>query len=257
MSNTAINHYLSQFIIRNFAENHEQLYELNLQTGMIKPRSVTNLFSGRRLWNQNFEDKLTKNIENDLAKVIRKVRNMPFAERPELFQAHEIIDKKDCDIISRIVFQPLLFQAKDSKEAIKNLEPFINNSDYIKSHSQIFYVKIRKDLANVTPLVLIDNSVYICPVYINKPNLSAHIAFSYPISPYEFILFLSYQDVLSFLEQHSYSVHEINMRAITQQNKECRIASANKQYLELIKNTINSYTMNTDICKVIAARYPS
>ena len=138
MGNTAVNHYLSQFIIRNFAPNHEQLYELNLKTGNIKPRSVLNLFSGRRLWNQEFEDKLTKTIENELSRVIRKVRNMPLADRKEIFQAHEITDKRDCDVITRIVFQPLLFQAKDSEKAIKNLELFLDNSEYMKPPSQIF-----------------------------------------------------------------------------------------------------------------------
>ena len=195
MSKTAVNHYVSQFIIRNFAPNGEQLYELDLKTGAIRPKSTINLFSGRRLWNQEIENKITKNVENDLARVIKKIRNTPLAEREELFQAQEVYDKSDCNILTRLMLQSGLFQSKNDKEAIEDYEKFIDNSSWIQADNQVFYVRIQKRVTASTPLVLIDNNMYICPVYVNGHKILAHVVFVYVISPFELILVAAYQNV--------------------------------------------------------------
>lgn len=259
MSKVKNQHYLSRCISKNFiTKDNKKFYEYDCNNKKIKEKNIENLFSARRIWGQDFEQILSKEYENKLSVILNKYANIninrvriPFKSHFEETQFNGLVVENEDDriVLSKLLIQQLLLQKKnkgmiDDMEE-KNLSYFFKYSKGIAGN--IVLVEINP-LMFSCPLILIDTMsfAYFVPD-INKKDIIGHIQFMFPITPYRFLIWGNEEDLNYFCYKYR-NIHYLNLCRIEQQEKKCRIATQDKEYLELLVKQIDEFsTENTSI----------
>lgn len=262
-------HYLSRCISKNFIiTNNRTFYEYDCSDynvdKQIKEKNIGKLFSARRIWGQDFEQKLNEEFENKLAVILRKYVNirinrtrLPLRTHLEevQFNGRVIESEEDKNILSKLLIQQLLLQKKNKMliddEYEKILSSFLQCSGVLKGN--IVLVEVNP-LALSCPLILIDSMIYVyfIPNMKNNDNLG-HIQFMFPISPSRFLLWGNKQDIDYFCKKYK-NIHYLNLCRIEQQEKKCRIATQDKDYLELLIKDIDAFSSGNIHVKVTSMR---
>ena len=255
-------HYLSRCISKNFVTTkNNTFYEYdcgdNNPDKKIREKNINKLFSARRIWGQNIEKKLSEEFENKLAKILKKYANIKINRfraplnthvKEKEFNALVIDNEEDKNVLSKLLIQQIMLQKKNSNviddEQEKNLSYFLEYPGGLEGN--ITLVEIHPSIP--IPLILIDAMLffYFIPNSDNTDNWG-HIQFMFPISTSRFLLWGNKKDVEYFCYKYQ-NIHYLNLCRVAQQEKKCRIATQNKEYLELLIKQINTlYFDNTQV----------
>ena len=266
MSNTKNNHYLSQCISKNFAKgyNPPTFWEYNPHTKETKPKNITKLFAKRRAWGQDLETAISKNFETKLAPVLREYAECeiqrlrifgPNGITEPQFNGMVITNGEHRTLLSKLCYQTILLQRINSnpddeiEQLLVDFYSIDNNplKDFVLSLHEIHPLK------HQIPLILTDGMLFICPVPQNSKKHPYHIIFMFPICEYRFLLWSSCKTDVEYFCHAYQDIHRLNLCRIDQHNKECRIASPNRAYLDFLIPQITSFSNRRGI-KITASR---
>lgn len=266
MSKTKNNHYLSQCISKNFVKgyNPPTFWEYNPNTKETKPKNITKLFAKRRAWGQDLETAISENFETKLAPVLReyaecKIQRLrifgPNGITEPPFNGMVITNEEHRTLLSKLCYQTILLQRiystpdDETEQLLTDFYRIDNNplKDLVLSLHEIHPLRCQ------IPLVLTDGMLFICPVPQNNKEHSYHITFMFPISEHRFLLWSSSKTDVDYFCHKYQNIHRLNLCRINQHNKECRIASADKTYLESLIPQIALFAEPQDL-KVTISR---
>lgn len=268
MSKVKNQHYLSRCISKNFiTTNNSKFYEYDCSESnvdkKIREKNINKLFSARRIWGQDFEKKLSEDFENKLAKILNKYVNIEINRYRVSFKTHSeemqfnalvIENEEDRNILSRLLIQQLLLQKKNRNviddEQEKILLYCLEHFEGLKGN--VILVEINPLIP--IPLILIDAMpfLYFVPDS-DKTDSLGHIQFMFPINPSRFLLWGNKLDVDYFCYKYQ-NIHYLNLCRIEQQEKKCRIATQDKEYLELLIEQIDKFSSGNTQVKITSAR---
>lgn len=269
MSRVKNQHYLSRCISKNFiTTNNRTFYEYDCSANnvdkKIKEKNIEKLFSARRIWGQDLEQKLGEEFENKLAVILKKYVDIEI-NRPRLplkthleemqFNGQVIEEEEDRKILSKLMLQQILLQKKNRNMIDDEQEKFLSScleySGGLKGN--VVLVEINPLMLSCL-LVLIDAMLfaYFIPNKKNKDNLG-HIQFMFPISPSRFLLWGNKPDMDYFCYKYK-NIHYLNLCRIEQQEKKCRIATQDKEYLKLLIEQIDTFSSGNTQVNITSVR---
>lgn len=255
MKETKRNHYLSQCISKNFiTEGNKMFWQYDCSgKKQIVAKNITRLYSELRIWNQELEDCLSHSWENELAEdlkylVNKKMQRVMIPGREGFvvpqFHIEPITDVNMEKRLSKLIFQTILLQRKNAKEKDiqieKNIKEFYERDFSMKL--PVSLVEINPIVPYYPPLILVDGMLFIYYIpHANKKNgTSGHIAFMFPISTKRMLIWGN-REALDYFCQEYQNIHYLNLCRIEQQNKKCKIATQNKQYMEILVPQIDGF----------------
>ncbi len=267
MSDTKRNHYLSQCISKNFIINDTQTfwtYDCKQRNG-LQEKKIKKLFSSLRIWNQEFENTLGRNVENLVSKDLKYLAEkqmlktiIPSNEglRVPQFYCEAINDEEMEKRLSKLIFQTMLVQRNNKKNPDVGVE-----STIAKFYEADVGIKMPLTLVEINsiglypPLILIDCMCFsfFVPKTDRINNTCGHVCFSFPISPRRMLVWGNVEDVSFFCKKYA-NIHYFNLCRIEQQKKQCIIASQDKPYLELISKHIDGFSSGDRQVRVESVR---
>ena len=257
-------HYLSQCYIKNFAKvGHETFFEYDCVSKTFQTRNIKKLFAGYRYWSDTFEVGLSIKYENELANILKKLANYPikrqvFISRDKLiipeFLCVQIVDESDRRSISKLLLQQILIQQKSSDSSDKIPEDQLEAiffSEGIDLGCPVLF-EITQE-SNMPPLLLIDSIFFsfIAPS-MDKEKLG-NLCFVCPISSNRLVIWGNDEDCNFFARKYA-DINYLNLCRIEQQEKKCRIASQNNEYLVWLSNRIHQFD-SRESTRITACRY--
>ena len=266
MSTTKNNHYLSQCIARNFITNNTaSFWQYNCETkGPLVERNIKKLFSKRKAWNQEFENILSRDLENNLAPIVKRLVSCTIERKRFVgkgfteaeFNCIAISDTNECIQLSKIILQTGIFQmaniAEPEIDTNNGLAKHITGNG-LKGLANPILVEINP-LMNAPPLILIDDMPFLFFTPSQNRDSSGSVAFSFPISPSRFLIWSNDSELHYFCRKY-HDINFLNLCRIEQNHKKCTIASQNKEYLENLIQTISSFDSG-DSPRISTARKP-
>lgn len=254
MSKTKNNHYIPRHIIENFRLPDNPMYVYDFSVRKFSEKSKERLFSGRRLWSQETEDQLNKEIDDKMAHAIASVRKIMPKDEPinSTYFVEIVTDFLLQKIFNKFILQILSFKFYIGKGEESILKSFFA-SDLKTSELPVIYIRVNSKLSELLPYVLIDNMIFIDVLPPENPSESVgEICFVYPISPSELILLGNKNHCIQLIKRYP-TPHLLNMAAIRHQNIECQVACGNKKYLNLLVQSLDFHE-RSEIFPVIADR---
>ncbi len=248
---SALQHYVSRCILKNFiTENNETFFVYDCNNRTLTPKNIHKLFANYRSWSDKFEKTLDQKFENLLGPVLNKYVGYQFKksyiigrksiEIPQ-FLAMQIQDESDRRIISKMFYQNILMQQQNLTEDEKTPENILD-SIFEGNESRLQYpllLETQTDTAKM-PYILVDGMIF----YFIAPdkNISklGHFCFVCPISPSRLILWGDERDFEFYIKKY-WNINYFNLCCIEQQNKNCKIASQNKEYIKWISGKVDSF----------------
>ena len=258
MAKTKNMHYLSQCISINFLSNDKPktFWEYNPETGKTVPKNIEKLFARRRSWGQELEEVLSGNsYENKMGPLLKELSQKkmkrlrvfgPTGIREVQFNAEEIENSEHTKLLSKLLLQIALLQrsVKSPDEEVEKVLREIFASDGIAINMHLLLVEINP-LMPSPPLVLIDGMTfhYIVPDLTGKT--AGHGCFMFPISERRFLLWISKKEDYTYFAAKYKNIHYLNLCRISQHEKKCRVACANKEYLEQLVQNMSLFNENS------------
>lgn len=254
MAKTKNNHYLSQCISINFAEGYQPktFWEYNPITKELRPKNINRLFAKRRAWGQELESVIADGFENKLGPILKKYaecdmqRGKVFGPKgiyEVQFNGFAIQDESEKSVLSKLLCQTLLLQISNTSlhgEETTLSKIFHSEADFSQAFMlSLFEVNPR---LNCPPLVLLDGMTYIFIVPDNDGKHIGHVGFMFPINENRMLLWTSRKEDVAYFAKQYMDIHYLNLCRINQHNKECRIASANKEYLNTVIRDMKLFT---------------
>ena len=253
MSNksTKNNHYVSIGFAKNFRTQKSDMWKLDCISGHITNRSTSaeRLFAGRKLWSQDLEDAYNT-LENQVIPLIDEILLLPFKPVASSNAVEiEVLPDKYKKVLDYILQTTILQRANTpkSKEVDEEIHSKFFSSELVLPAEKIYLIRYNQIAFKKTPLVLIDNCVSAVPTpKVNNTPLEYSLAFIIPISPFN-CLFFGNRKQLDFFAPKHINPHNLNIYRILQENKQCQIASQNKQYLEILKSEYQHHNLSSAI----------
>lgn len=257
-------HYLSQCISINFLPNDKSktFWQYNPETREIVPKNIEKLFARRRSWGQELEEVLAGNsYENKMGPLLKELsqKNMerlrifgPTGIKEVQFNAEEIENSEHIKLLSKLLLQIVLLQrsAESPNEEIEKVLRVFFGSNEIALNMHLLLVEINPKMSS-PPLVLIDGMpfLYVVPDLTNKT--SGHCCFMFPISERRFLLWISKKEDYTYFAAKYKNIHYLNLCRISQHEKKCRVACANREYLEQLVQNMSLFNENSKIPIII------
>ena len=237
MRKTKNNHYVSQWLIRNFKKD-EVLYRLDCKTKKIEIKSEEKLFAKRRLWSEKTEGVVGKEFDTQYAPLIRKIRTFPFeSNKKDILVFHRICDKGIAQDLNEFMDkQTMIFKTAVNLVPEADLGMMLSAQE--KDIFEVYYGIVNKEISKYTPLLLIDNPVFMDIAIKDAKEMTYELCFMFPISECEILVFAKNLEILTKVFKGYHSIHELNVHMIAQNKAECQIASTNKRYLEMIAGSL-------------------
>lgn len=261
MSKSKNRHFVSQCISKNFVAPNEQknfwMYDCKTKQAPVV-KSVDRLFSKRRVWNDHFEKLLSSNVyENKLAPILKRFATQEMNHRVSRSDSRVLIQQfagvvisndEERNIVTKLLLQPVLLQAALKQSGIESdvdmLEKFYQAD--LASQFNVVLMENNPRCPSV-PLVLMDNMLFVFFTPTQVPNTLGKVNYFFPISTYRFLLWTSSKEDCEFFCRKYSNIHELNLERISQQNKECQIATQNKDYLDFLIPQIEKYQSKEQI----------
>ncbi len=256
---SSLQHYLSRCIIRNFVtKSNNTFFEYDCVSGKLSPKNLNKLFAGYRLWSEKFEETLGREFENKLAPVLKKYANcsiktnytigLKSIEIPQ-FSGFQINDENDHKILSKIIFQQVLLCQRDNNLEEEKISRFFENESLKIQYPVLF--EIARAIYH-PPLILVDGMVFTFLAPDKNISKIGHVCFMCPISTNRFIVWGNQDDCDFFAKKYS-NINYLNLCMIEQQDKQCKIASQDKDYIIWLSSHIRLFNSGENI-KIKAIR---
>lgn len=255
MSKSKNRHYVSQCISKNFiapdGPKNFWMYDCETKHAPVV-KNIDRLFSKRRVWNDPFEKLLSSDVyENKLAPTLK---NLIMQELPKpmlrtdsgftvpQFSGALVTNDEDKNILSKLLLQPMLLQVSSKPSDAEIDENMLEQFYQTHLESQFNITLMENDPRFPSaPFVLMDNMLFVFLSPSQTTDALGRVNFFFPISTHRFLLWTSKREDCEFFCRKYSNIHVLNLERITQQNKECQIATQNKAYLDLLIPQIEKY----------------
>lgn len=258
MSKKNNNHFVSVGLAQSFRAYGSNMWRLNCKTGEISDRHTGpgKLFMGKRLWSREVEDAYM-GLENRLLPLIKQILNAPYADIPLNFDGQVVcLSKNYLPVFGYIMQSAMLQRAKtpESKGQDEKMFSDMLSVNVAPPTDTVFLIRYNPKRFEKTPLLLIDNCFAIVPT---PPNFGEQVEYSVayllPISPYNCLVW-STEAQMEYLTHLFRTPDEINKYKIMQKNKECEVASHSREYLEKLKEELQSLKYKSKQIQVSSER---
>jgi len=266
MNKTKKNHYLSQCISKNFIQNgNKTFWQYDcLEGGAIKSKNIANLFSKRRLWGQELEDTLGRQMENQISPILQHFSEC-FLERKRIpgptgfvepqFNGIFVENEENRKILSKLLLQLILLQRSSEAQPDPEIEEmlirfFSLDSNIMKMPLALIEIN---PLMNAPPLILTDGMLFTFAAPTTKKNSLGQINFSFPINPQRLLIWGELKVIDYFVAKYK-NIHHLNLCRIEQLEKRCIIASQDKKYLEMLVSVIPHFNSGEKSIQISALR---
>lgn len=257
---TKNNHYVTQAFSDNFRSNPgNPFYVFDCKTGSIQSKGLKTLFMKRHAWGDDLERSFG-DLENEVMPAIKTILFTPFASFPENIDVH-CFRSKGCSIISRYFNQNLMLQLANEQHPAKQQELLV--SELLKSNCLEFgnfatYIRYNPRTFKDHPFALFDNvaSFYLAPVPDERQPTKASsykLCLTLAISEYSLLFFGNAAYVERFLIRFS-NPHIFNIYRIIQENRECKLASQNREYLQFLAKEHQYYSATNETAYAYTVR---
>ena len=257
-------HYLSQCISINFLKKDapKTFWVYDIPSRRLVSRNIDKLFSNLKTWGQAFENILRGNdYENKLAPLLkdlcsRKIDKFhvigPNCIYEAMYNGLYIENEEEKRVLWKLFLQMVLLQRSfempdsNTEEILAKIYQ-LNDGNYPQMAVSLFEIN---STSGDAPLILIDGMMFSFIVPDAEPETAGHICFMFPINETRLLLWTSKENDYKYFAQKYNNIHYLNLCRINQHEKKCRIASANKEYLDYLIPKIDSFVETGNIITV-------